>query len=63
MKQTKKNRYTNVWTGEENAKLFSLAKSGATLDQILQAFSDRSQTAVTRKMDRMGFSVKRGGEV
>ena len=62
IKLEKKTRYRKGWTQEETTMLFDMAKAGLTVDQIAEAFSHRSKVGVRRKMEKLGFSVGKGGE-
>lgn len=52
-----KRRKTNFWSGEDARKLFNMHKDGATMDELYEAFPNRTQDAIDTRCHRMGLSV------
>jgi hypothetical protein len=50
----------SIWgkNQEEAVKLFKLRNSGTTMEDICEAFPDKSKKDIIKKLHKMGFSAK-----
>jgi hypothetical protein len=46
----------SVW-GDKAHKLFKLKKSGATMEEIYEAFPEKTKDKIIDKLHKMGFSA------
>lgn len=51
-----------TWTEERTRKLYEMAKAGATVDEVLEAFKDMKPDRVKYKLMMLGFGYS-GGKI